>query len=313
MLLSRLLINNYARDIRTLQNHGRSRIQSLLSKMTLTRSVETRIAVQNILDAFGTVYGNAISTRTVQFYSDVREQQLGERGEPEVIFSRPPEATEIACKALVTEPEKLEETIPERFDYEMRKVAATTVTKNGQREKERVRYARVPTGIETCAFCVMLASRGFVYLSAATAGDRDGDGIDDGHYHANCDCIIVPSFTPKDDPRIEGYDPDELYEQYQQAVDEGRLKIKHVKRFTNTAYPTEITTFKGLESYLRHAKSADDLKDRKVLLYCHLHEKDAGYGKYNIKMNDGSQMEVKDQKKLDAIYEATMKRLTNKK
>ena len=46
-----------------------------------------------------------------------------------------------------------------------------------------VAYARVATGIRTCTYCMMLASRGFVYHSenAAAAGD-----------HRMCDCLIVP-------------------------------------------------------------------------------------------------------------------------
>lgn len=49
-------------------------------------------------------------------------------------------------------------------------------------------YCRVPSG-ETCAFCLMLASRDFVYTSeyAALRSRRTG-----GKYHANCDCKAVP-------------------------------------------------------------------------------------------------------------------------
>lgn len=44
-------------------------------------------------------------------------------------------------------------------------------------------FARVPTGLETCTYCVMLASRGFVYRSADSAGHAD---------HRGCNCLIVP-------------------------------------------------------------------------------------------------------------------------
>lgn len=47
-----------------------------------------------------------------------------------------------------------------------------------------VRYARVPQGEETCDFCLMLASRGFVYLTAESAEGWN-------HTHRNCDCIVV--------------------------------------------------------------------------------------------------------------------------
>lgn len=62
--------------------------------------------------------------------------------------------------------------------------------------KGGVRWARVPRGNETCAFCIMLASRGFVYYSKQSADLF-------GHDHENCDCDIICSFT---DGRLEGYD-----------------------------------------------------------------------------------------------------------
>ena len=52
---------------------------------------------------------------------------------------------------------------------------------------DRVWWARVPTGRETCAFCWMLASRGPVYTSReAAAGMRA--------WHDRCDCQVVPVF-----------------------------------------------------------------------------------------------------------------------
>lgn len=66
------------------------------------------------------------------------------------------------------------------------------------------RFARVPSGRETCGFCTMLASRGFVYRSAEKASA----------FHRYCDCVLVPGY-----PGIEvaGYDPDGLYQEYEQA------------------------------------------------------------------------------------------------
>ena len=72
----------------------------------------------------------------------------------------------------------------------------------------RVKWARVPTGLETCAFCFMLASRGFAYTSEQKAGEGSHG------YHDNCDCVLVPGFEGKDgNPRvkIDGYDPEAMY------------------------------------------------------------------------------------------------------
>lgn len=76
--------------------------------------------------------------------------------------------------------------------------------------KNGVKFARVPAGSETCAFCLMLASRGYVYGSSAKAGDL-------AKFHGDCDCQIVPD----DGVEPDGYDPDALYETYLNAHDPG--------------------------------------------------------------------------------------------
>lgn len=67
-----------------------------------------------------------------------------------------------------------------------------------------VYFARVPMGPTTCDFCLMLASRGFVYLSEESAGEFD-------RFHRHCDCKIIPGTA---DTKVDGYDPDELYDRW---------------------------------------------------------------------------------------------------
>lgn len=75
-----------------------------------------------------------------------------------------------------------------------------------------IRFARVPVG-ETCAFCLMLASRGFEYYSEESAGKGSLNA-----FHDDCDCEIIGS-----DQKIEGYDPDYLYKEiYKPAYDEAK-------------------------------------------------------------------------------------------
>lgn len=63
----------------------------------------------------------------------------------------------------------------------------------GGRDYLKPKYARVPSGAETCAWCWSLAGLGFQYKSAESAS----------HSHSNCDCVIVPSWG---DSGVEGYD-----------------------------------------------------------------------------------------------------------
>lgn len=89
-----------------------------------------------------------------------------------------------------------------------------TIIANVGRDKDKgVRFARVPTGFETCTFCLMLASRGAVYHTRKSAGEFK-------HFHRRCDCKIVPGFGDDPDAElVEGVRPEELYERYKQFKD----------------------------------------------------------------------------------------------
>lgn len=69
-------------------------------------------------------------------------------------------------------------------------------------------WARVPYGAKPCEFCLMLASRGEVYASEASAG---GDG--GAEYHGDCRC--VPVLVMGSDTYPDGYDPNALLDQYE--------------------------------------------------------------------------------------------------
>lgn len=73
-----------------------------------------------------------------------------------------------------------------------------TVAQATRRDPARVRWARVPSGAKTCAFCLDRASMGFTYTSQASALE----------FHGGCDCVAVPSF--EESPSLDGYDPDAM-------------------------------------------------------------------------------------------------------
>lgn len=89
----------------------------------------------------------------------------------------------------------------------MQTVGRLTMQRAVANDPTKPRWARVPRGAKTCAFCLMLASRGFAYLSEDAAGRQM-------QYHADCDCDIVPSWGSA---KLKDYDPDKYYEMYQSA------------------------------------------------------------------------------------------------
>lgn len=111
--------------------------------------------------------------------------------------------------------EEFDRSVSDLTGYYVKRSAFENMVRNC--ERNGIRYARVPSGTETCAFCFMLSSRGFVYRSKASAGKnhRTGDG-----YHHNCDCIVVPGFGDlPPDAQVEGYAPSQMYDRWSQCAD----------------------------------------------------------------------------------------------
>lgn len=87
-------------------------------------------------------------------------------------------------------------------------------SRKGKRKGKKLekKFARVPSG-PSCGFCIMLASRGFVYATKEAAGEFT-------RFHNKCDCRIVEGY---DGMRVEGYDPDGLYKRYKSCRDTLRV------------------------------------------------------------------------------------------
>lgn len=92
--------------------------------------------------------------------------------------------------------------------------ARMVIESNADHDPSKPRYARVPSGKYTCAFCVMLASRGWAYKSEESAGGGDH------RYHTHCDCTIIPSWGKI---KLKNYHPEELQEVYYQAKQRAEL------------------------------------------------------------------------------------------
>ena len=80
-----------------------------------------------------------------------------------------------------------------------------TILRNVKRDREKgAKFARVTSGRNTCAFCLMLAGRGAVYHNRKTAGEFD-------HWHRRCTCKVVPCFSGnRYEVLVEGHDPKKI-------------------------------------------------------------------------------------------------------
>lgn len=189
--------------------------------------------LDELLDAlepyFEAVAENAASL-SAQSYDLIRYEALGETFGAKPYADRDPSWTRQAVEGLAerydSDMESFIRGVVDRVDYEAKRAAGSTQFRNGNDDKRGPRFARVPTGAETCPFCIMLASRGFVYRSSKRAGQLD-------HYHPNCDCRIVPSFGGSG---VAGYDPDVYLHQYEQLLDEGKLNTEALSRAAKRAH-----------------------------------------------------------------------------
>lgn len=81
-----------------------------------------------------------------------------------------------------------------------------TLLKNAYRDHAQAAW--IPSG-DTCAFCIMLASRGWEYVSKSAARGHAE------HLHSNCDCSYCVRFNG--DTEVKGYDPEKYYRMYSDA------------------------------------------------------------------------------------------------
>lgn len=193
------------------------RSQRMLAEELATIDLTDMDAVLEVMNRWCAISTDAAALANANFYELVRALQTGEYGyEASVESGRIEEATEVATKGARKQSggdaARFVVLLQQRLDYETRRAAGDNTFINGSRDRRRPRYARVPTGAETCLFCLMLASRGFVYHSELSAGALD-------HYHANCDCRVVPGFNGSESS-VAGYDPQRILERWRDGVDE---------------------------------------------------------------------------------------------
>lgn len=88
--------------------------------------------------------------------------------------------------------------------------------------RDGAEWAWIPAG-DTCPFCLMLASRGWVKASKKAIKNGHAD-----HIHNNCDCTYCVRYDGE--TTVEGYEPDKLYDQYKNAGNTPRERLNALRR-----------------------------------------------------------------------------------
>ena len=153
-----------------------------------------------------------------EYYQSARDAYFEGDDEAEAYEARsartiPPEwATEDVRAAASGERGMSVGMLPGKAAKRVMERADRTIIQNASRDPAHPKWAVVPRP-DACAWCVMVGSRGFVYRSELTA---------DAQRHANCRCAVCVDFDVEN-PSLEGYDPDALYDRYREDLANGTV------------------------------------------------------------------------------------------
>lgn len=182
----------------------------MLQKIASASTEDARIAlIDELIPAVASQYSEQIAMAAAKWYEEVRADALPDVDDGfEALL-----AQTYSKKAIVEEihdhilsnRNKFDEAIVDAMDRWIKIPGRATIAENCKRDPKKPRYALVPQG-KTCAFCTMLACRGFVYESEKTAHKM----------HDHCDCVACPEWDANPN-KIRGYNPDTLSDEWDKA------------------------------------------------------------------------------------------------
>lgn len=233
----------FSRSVQHVSQEARKAFQAGVQEIRFSDWAVASAQLKELVEAVMDMYGAAASELGAQWYEFCRANEF-KRGYTAIVgeVSRYSVRSDVRAAidklfgGEVTEGELLammsgivvdqtqkaaREAILLNLDEDLRQAKAALQSSGGsmradaQRFIDRCGYARVPTA-DACAFCVLLASQGFVYRSEYSAKyDKYG-----AEYHEHCNCVAVPFSRASEIP---GYG-DKLSEYEQKYRDADNLR-----------------------------------------------------------------------------------------
>ena len=249
--IPRAAVDFLTEEINGISADAQARVLKVLQGINWTPEnvAECRELVLQALAAVMPTYTTMAAQASADFYDAARELVVGERLGAQAISGYDPRKTEGAVRGFVRfvlrdDVQTFNDQVLQRIDYEMKRSAGESMFANGRRDPRKPKFARVPTGDETCDFCLMLASRGFVYSSEATAGAVKLD-----HYHSGCSCRVICQW---DDGGVEDYDTKAIYGRWQDSIN--ALAEERAEKRGTTVEEERDKIFRGYANSAKHAK-----------------------------------------------------------
>ncbi|MDD7203178.1 MAG: hypothetical protein SOV20_08780 [Coriobacteriales bacterium] len=234
--IPRAWIDNYANSLNSISQANKNLLASCLEHIDYSDKVSAVRSIVRLMEVICQESTRQASVMAAAFYDGIRKAQGLSDEFSATTIGYNAAATDSAVRGAAARLASSSGTyaggsaaarrmLASRVGYETKAAAGNTIYSNMARDPRTPAYARVPRftpttyGHEigdthnkylhnhgTCVFCGMLASRGFVYFNGKTAG------ADFGHYHDDCDCVIVPSWFKH--PMVENYDPRDYMSDY---------------------------------------------------------------------------------------------------
>ena len=204
--LPRAFVENYTNQLHNLTDVARARLTSALQQL----NPDSPNYRQNVIDTFAAhaqVSAEAAAEIARAFYQGASAYLTGTVPEVEAISDFDIGAAEAAATAIeqsTASQSDMQRQLGNALGYQINRAAGRASRNCGQQDSRRPRFARVPTGTETCAWCISMAGLGFHYITEETAS----------HTHSGCDCRIVPSWGGSG---VEGYDSTEYRDLWRDA------------------------------------------------------------------------------------------------
>lgn len=238
MTTSETLLDQHTQSQQAIQKQAAADLEQIWGMLDFNNPEACRDLLIDTMVGLTTQYGQISAVEAADYYDTIRKQD-GAPGRFEAPIADPFSAEAVAKHVryrsqhlFTNHPEKTLKALLGDLQKYVRGPGRTTLLGAGKKDPagRKLRWARIPTGSSTCPFCVMLASRGFVYLTQDSAGGQFGK------FHGKCDCRIVPSWADPP-PRYKGYDPQALYQQWQ-YMEQFDAKRK-AERLTGFVEPTD--------------------------------------------------------------------------
>lgn len=239
-MVARAEVDRFRAANAELSSRTKEDLEAFFRSLNLAKPEAARDALIEFLPLLVEQYGQVAATLAAEWYEETRIA-AGVSGAFRVLTAPggiPAEAVIAKVRYLAkllwgNDPTAALSPMLVAADKYVKQPGRSTIAYNA--EREGVRWARVPSGAKTCAWCLTLASRDAVYLSERSAS-KTADGSD---YHGDCDC--VPTRIASIDDYPEGYDTAEMYEMYQAARDaSGSGDIRDISAAMRRLFPDHL-------------------------------------------------------------------------